>query len=211
MLRIAAMTRMRHAGGCSPLEMLSDVACDIALLNRLTSPTTERSESPTPPLAPFLRASRSIRGVETVLFTPAGRAGPARIGRVIRKPVRDVANRGTPSRFCHICSRTAKKVGLVACANLASGACRKVVCEKCFAEYKWDWELATHPASRWECPHCRAMCPDRAQCAIYRRTNERRREQQHRVRVAQIRDVGRPMLLAPFVEHATSHFHSFGH
>ncbi len=90
--------------------------------------------------------------------------------------------RSTPSRFCHICSRTAKKVELLACANLASGACRKVVCEKCFAEYKWDWKTAEKNRSSWQCTHCRRVCPRRAQCAIYRRTNERRREQQQAAR-----------------------------
>lgn len=32
--------------------------------------------------------------------------------------------------------------------------------------------------TKWRCTHCRQECPDRAQCAIYKRTNERRREQQ---------------------------------
>lgn len=45
-----------------------------------------------------------------------------------------IKSRSQPSRFCHICSRTSKKVGLVACANFSSGACRKVVCQKCFNE-----------------------------------------------------------------------------
>lgn len=108
-----------HVGGFSSLEILSDVACDVALLAR---------RAPTPAPRPT---------VETVLFTPVvrGRA-PRRLApaRPIKKAT--VANaRTAPSRFCHICSRTAKKVGLVACANLVTGACRKVVCEKCFAEY----------------------------------------------------------------------------
>lgn len=42
-------------------------------------------------------------------------------------------SRGLPSRFCHICSRTSKKVSLVPCGNFLTG-CRKVVCQKCFAE-----------------------------------------------------------------------------
>lgn len=42
--------------------------------------------------------------------------------------------RSQPSRFCHICSRTSKKVGLVACGNFTTGACRKVICQKCFTE-----------------------------------------------------------------------------
>ena len=43
--------------------------------------------------------------------------------------------RSQPSRFCHICSRTSKKVGLMPCANFETGMCRKVICQKCFNEY----------------------------------------------------------------------------
>lgn len=121
-----------------------------------------------------------------------GASGTVRVlaGRTggVRKPSLSATDgwkgRSTPSRFCHICSRTAKKVALLACGNLASGACRKVVCEKCFAEYGWDWNRAAALAARgaWQCTHCRRACPRRAQCAIYRRTNERRREQQQQAR-----------------------------
>lgn len=48
--------------------------------------------------------------------------------------------------------------------------------------HKWDWKAASAPESAWVCTHCRHVCPDRAQCAIYRRTNERRREQQQQQR-----------------------------
>ena len=43
-------------------------------------------------------------------------------------------SRAQPSRFCHICSRTSKKVEQIHCRNFAAGACRKVVCRKCFLE-----------------------------------------------------------------------------
>ena len=43
-------------------------------------------------------------------------------------------SRSQPSRFCHICSRTSSKVDQIACGNFATGACRKVVCQKCFEE-----------------------------------------------------------------------------
>lgn len=42
----------------------------------------------------------------------------------------------------------------------------------------WDWNWAIESNNAWVCPHCQGICPERAQCAIYRRTNERRREQQ---------------------------------
>lgn len=44
--------------------------------------------------------------------------------------------------------------------------------------HNWDWNFVVENRGRWICPHCRGTCPERAQCAIYRRTNERRREQQ---------------------------------
>ena len=134
-------------------------------------------------------------------------------------------SRSQPSRFCHICSRTSSKVDQIACGNFATGACRKVVCQKCFEEYvyfiylfindvtfifnliitdlsicfflssyffirqNWDWEAAYNNKRNWICPHCRQVCPSRAQCAIYRRTNERRRELQQTQR--QTRTCGR--------------------
>lgn len=60
---------------------------------------------------------------------------PGRITKSVRSTTKESSkSRSQPSRFCHICSRTSKKVGLVACGNFATGACRKVVCQKCFAE-----------------------------------------------------------------------------
>lgn len=58
-------------------------------------------------------------------------------------------------------------------------------CEKCFNEYGWDWKAASKRSREWVCTHCRNICPPRAQCAIYRRTNERRRELQQRLREPQ--------------------------
>lgn len=62
-----------------------------------------------------------------------------------------------PSRFCHICLRRAERVALMACSRLRSGLCRKVVCEKCFAEFGYDWEAAASPRSGWTCTHCRQV------------------------------------------------------
>lgn len=60
-----------------------------------------------------------------------------------------------PSRFCHICLRRAERVSLISCANLQTGACRKVVCEKCFDDFGWDWENAIRSDVSWACTHCR--------------------------------------------------------
>eukprot|EP00171_Calliarthron_tuberculosum_P007269 IDg7269t1 len=136
----------RHVGGLSALELLSDVACDIASLHRQTSPassaiTPERSSSPE--TSPWARGARG-RAVETVLFTPPGRD----VGRAGRG-----AARIAPARVIRKLT-----------SHAAAGT---------------GWK---NRGARWECTHCRAACPRRAQCAIYRRTNERRREQQQRGR-----------------------------
>jgi hypothetical protein len=83
--------------------------------------------------------------------------------------------------FIYVCcafsgSRTTRKVNNICCNNFKKGTCRKVICEKCFNDYGWDWARFTERPSEWICTHCRDCCPSRAQCAIYRRTNERRRE-----------------------------------
>jgi len=180
------------------LELLSDVACDEAsrlslspFPSRSTS-TNLTSESPIPPYSSAYIRDAPLRAAPISVVQVLSSQTAPRFGGV-RKPTRQgnaatVAvvsgwkGRSTPSRFCHICSRTAKKVELLSCANLASGACRKVVCEKCFIEYKWDWKAAIRSRASWQCTHCRRVCPNRAQCAIYRRTNERRREQQQTTR-----------------------------
>lgn len=66
-----------------------------------------------------------------------------------------VDDRRKPSRFCHICLRRAERVTAVACRNLCTGRCRKVICKRCFDEYNWDWRQAIATGSRWDCPHCR--------------------------------------------------------
>lgn len=81
----------------------------------------------------------------------------------------------TASRFCHICLRRGERVGQLKCSNLQKGTCRKVTCEKCFDEYGWDWRTACNNKD-WQCSHCRNECPERAQCFIYKRTNDRRHQ-----------------------------------
>lgn len=80
-----------------------------------------------------------------------------------------------PSRYCHICARTPKTVRNVVCAKMKTGYCRKVVCERCFNDYGWDWKAANEPTSNWICPHCVGKCPKRAQCHTYSKTNNRLR------------------------------------
>ncbi len=102
-------------------------------------------------------------------------AATARQSVGIRKPRRTKTRNQTPSKFCHICLRRGERIRVIACTNVGRGTCRKVVCEKCFRDYKWEWKSAVlDPA--WTCCHCRGVCPDRAQCFIYRRTNDRRHQ-----------------------------------
>jgi len=79
------------------------------------------------------------------------------------------------SKFCHICARSMDTVRAISCFNTLFGVCRKIVCEKCFHQNGWDWEAASKPGARWACIHCKGLCPDRAQCNTYKRTNQRRR------------------------------------
>ncbi|KAA8493543.1 hypothetical protein FVE85_4680 [Porphyridium purpureum] len=80
-----------------------------------------------------------------------------------------------PSRFCHICTKSAKVVRQAVCYNVQTGSCRKVICEKCFAENGWDFELATAPDNEWYCCHCMRICPTRAQCNVYKKNTQRTR------------------------------------
>lgn len=141
-----------------------------------SSPTYSSVSSDDPPSSSRLPRSQP----HIPLLHPSSR--PHKLPRLLNHQLPVSRSRCQPSRFCHICSRTSKKVGLLACANFATGACRKVVCQKCFADHNWDWDAAFQMAANWICTHCRHQCPDRAQCAIYKRTNERRREQQQQQR-----------------------------
>ncbi|KAA8496582.1 hypothetical protein FVE85_0311 [Porphyridium purpureum] len=80
-----------------------------------------------------------------------------------------------PSRFCHICQRKQGVVKHIVCCNISQGSCRKVVCELCFEDNDWDFEAALAQRTSWACPHCLGLCPPRAQCKTYERTNDRRR------------------------------------
>lgn len=87
-----------------------------------------------------------------------------------------------PSRFCHLCSRTAPAVRHVVCGALATSAtCRKVVCDRCFSAAGpvglggHTFDTAVAAGKTWRCSHCVGNCPARAQCRNYTRTNERLR------------------------------------
>lgn len=86
-------------------------------------------------------------------------------------------SRAVPSQHCHICSRRpTEESPHAACGNLNKGKCRKTICRKCFVQYGWDIESAKNAeVTGWVCPHCQGSCPERAQCHIYDRTSERRR------------------------------------
>lgn len=77
-----------------------------------------------------------------------------------------------PSNYCHICARPAKAVGpLTPCANIASGTCRKVICMSCSEKNN----LPT-PSPADLCCHCVGTCPLSAQCKLYEKSNNRRRQ-----------------------------------
>lgn len=80
------------------------------------------------------------------------------------------------SRFCHVCSRTPKRVRLAVCSKIRKGTCRKVICERCFGLYKYgNFEQAYEQPSSWICTHCTGQCPPKAQCRTYQRINEQLR------------------------------------
>lgn len=81
-----------------------------------------------------------------------------------------------PSKYCHVCGRSAKTVSVALCGNNRLGLCRKVVCDKCLLMHQRDsWDVAKTPGSDWICMHCRARCPERARCHQYQRNNLKRR------------------------------------
>lgn len=60
----------------------------------------------------------------------------------------------TPSRFCHICTRSAKPNNMLVCSNVTKGTCRKIICFRCVRDVRWDWGALKEDES-WICTHCR--------------------------------------------------------
>lgn len=61
----------------------------------------------------------------------------------------------TPSRFCHICTRSMRPENVLVCSNLTKGTCRKVMCLRCIGDLGWDWH--NEDKSSWTCSHCRQV------------------------------------------------------
>lgn len=63
-----------------------------------------------------------------------------------------------PSRFCHLCTRTASLDVLLVCSNVSRGTCRKVICFRCVGEQGWSLpELLAD--QNWTCTHCKKVRP----------------------------------------------------
>mmetsp|Transcript_6090 Transcript_6090/g.10959 ORF Transcript_6090/g.10959 Transcript_6090/m.10959 type:complete len:416 (-) Transcript_6090:103-1350(-) len=77
------------------------------------------------------------------------------------------------SQFCHVCRRSSK-AQFASCKNLVDGSCRKVVCNRCFVRYGWNWDEYLKNSSDWVCPHCKDQCPTKASCHLYSRINATR-------------------------------------
>ncbi|KAA8497925.1 hypothetical protein FVE85_5510 [Porphyridium purpureum] len=80
-----------------------------------------------------------------------------------------------PSNFCHACWRSNRCIAMLVCSNIKKRSCRKSVCVRCFTRF--NWKMPTTDAERdvWQCCHCLNECPPKAQCEVYKRTNEKRK------------------------------------
>lgn len=63
----------------------------------------------------------------------------------------------SPSRFCHICTRTTNPAEVFVCGNVKNGTCRKVICHRCLGEFHFVTNLSQGCAADWECTHCRKV------------------------------------------------------
>lgn len=173
---------------CAQFDSAPDsftVTSPVSLVSSNAESTPTMTNAPAPPAAlpAYETSSRTVasrkRARSQALISldgePAARSTPARARR------RGGCGSTLPSRFCHMCARTQKSRKVV-CGNIASGACRKAVCELCFVEHGWDFGHAEAEQSAWCCPHCRGLCNTvpRARCHIYNKTNERRKSARKR-------------------------------
>lgn len=154
--------------------------CGTAAKASAISKSTERNDSMPDwkikkDAARVASATRAKNDEEFERLRKANELLPEDIHRLKPKKVRRAARfkNPSPSRFCHICCRPRKHVRFAVCAEIRSGVCRKVICEKCFAEFGLgDFESATDTGTKsWLCTHCTHTCPRRAQCSTYTRVN----------------------------------------
>lgn len=79
----------------------------------------------------------------------------------------------TPSKFCHFCGRLPKGERVV-CRNITQGTCRKVFCKPCMEKIFGEWDESKADSPTWECTHCAGVCPKKASCRYYSKTNNKR-------------------------------------
>lgn len=140
------------------------------------APSAAVASTPSPatprPRGVWTRGARG-RFVERPLGTPLPLPAQRAAGVAKRASKKYYSNPG-PSAHCHVCARTSKSVRFAACARVRDARCRKVVCERCFTRFGWDWAAAADDPA-WTCTHCRGVCPPgRSQCYIYARVNAAR-------------------------------------
>lgn len=123
-------------------------------------------------LQPLMNTYRSTQ------MQPNSKAGAVKTTRKPRAKKEKVVQPLVSSKHCHICARSGHPYNLAGCKNLHVNGCRKVVCRKCYntLDATRTFEQVTAPADKWECIHCQNMCPEKAQCVIYAKTNARRRD-----------------------------------
>lgn len=91
----------------------------------------------------------------------------------MKQPYKKYYANPQPSAYCHVCARTSKAVQFAICARIKEGLCRKVICNKCFGKFGWDWDAAQKNPD-WVCVHCRGDCPEGSQCFVYTKVNKAR-------------------------------------
>lgn len=164
--RASRKSRVSHCedvGGCShEVPVSQQKAQQQVQPNPVASPAAPLTPAPTPdPTSTGLTAAAVRRQISQ------NRNGPR---------LRFSKNAG-PSKYCHICGRSASTVGIAVCGNLPLGLCRKVLCDKCLLIHEPEkMEMAKTKNSGWTCTHCRNCCPLKARCHQYTRNNQKRRE-----------------------------------
>ena len=151
----------QHARACNCAMHVSELLCD----DECSSPVRVQ-----PTISEYTKTRKSI-SEENYCTRPTKRT---RWETLPRRPYKKFYANATPSSHCHVCARTAKSVKFAICSRLQAGLCRKVICDKCFGRFGWNWENAINDPN-WVCPHCRDACPPgRSQCFIYARVNRKR-------------------------------------